>query len=238
MIGVRDPKTFRLVPEGINPLGHFFDYWGTPILAGIALVVLLGLVYLWGNRAILRPLLRILAWAGSLVSIVGVVGWVLTIQVLAGHRSLDGDLQPGVYLFTYVCFLVLGSGFDHGMVGPTTVEGCDRRPVAAMTFGEQPPVSFGGQGALVTGPGRGIGRAIALALAGTGAAVAVCARSEDEVIHVADEITQRKGKTFARRCDLSVRGHEKVLACGQIQVPACGQKEVLAGGRREAPAPR
>ncbi len=45
MIGMRDPKTCRLAPEGINPLGRFFDYWGTPILAGIAVVVLLGLVY-------------------------------------------------------------------------------------------------------------------------------------------------------------------------------------------------
>ena len=42
-------------------------------------------------------------------------------------------------------------------------------------------IDLGGQVAIVTGGGRGIGRATALALAEAGAAVAVVARSEDQL---------------------------------------------------------
>lgn len=89
---------------------RFFDYWGTPILAGLAVVILLGLVYPWGNAVILRPLLRTLAWAGSLMGMVGVAGLIVTIRYFAGDLSNDrlGGIHPGTFLFAYVCFLVLG----------------------------------------------------------------------------------------------------------------------------------
>jgi NAD(P)-dependent dehydrogenase (short-subunit alcohol dehydrogenase family) len=68
-----------------------------------------------------------------------------------------------------------------------------------------PLVRLEGQVALVTGAGRGIGRAIALALSDAGAAVAVCARSEDEVTGVCGEIEGRGGNGFALRCDVTCR---------------------------------
>lgn len=57
--------------------------------------------------------------------------------------------------------------------------------------------------AVVTGGGRGIGRAIALALAERGAAVTVCARTRSEIDAVADEIRRGGGKALAVACDIS-----------------------------------
>jgi 3-oxoacyl-[acyl-carrier protein] reductase len=59
-----------------------------------------------------------------------------------------------------------------------------------------------GQVALVTGAGRGIGRAAALTLARAGAAVVLAARSQDEVTGVADEIKQAGGKSLAIPTDV------------------------------------
>ena len=98
---------------------RLFDYWGTPILAGLAVVILLGLVYPWGNVRIVRPVLRALAWAGSLLTVAGVGGLILTIQYYAGDLSPDRlvdraghvAIQPATFVFVYVCFLVLGLAF-------------------------------------------------------------------------------------------------------------------------------
>lgn len=56
------------------------------------------------------------------------------------------------------------------------------------------PFDLTGRTALVTGAGRGIGRAIALGLAAAGADVAVTARSANELEEVCDEV-----RTFGRR---------------------------------------
>ena len=50
-----------------------------------------------------------------------------------------------------------------------------------------------GKVAIVTGGGRGIGKAIALGLAGAGAKVVVCSRTSKEIEEVADEISRGGG---------------------------------------------
>lgn len=62
-----------------------------------------------------------------------------------------------------------------------------------------------GQVAVVTGGGRGIGRAIAAALAEAGAAVAVLARSEDELAETVRLIEDAGGRAVAVVADVSDR---------------------------------
>ena len=63
--------------------------------------------------------------------------------------------------------------------------------------------SFEGKKALVTGGGRGIGRAIALALARQGADVALAARSREELDAVAGEIRSLGRKATVHTVDLA-----------------------------------
>ena len=58
--------------------------------------------------------------------------------------------------------------------------------------------------AIVTGGGRGIGRAIALGLAGAGASVVVASRTQPEIESVAEEIKRLGGSTQAVPTDLTV----------------------------------
>jgi len=63
-------------------------------------------------------------------------------------------------------------------------------------------MNLGGKTALITGGGRGIGRAVALAFAREGASVALCARSENEISEVAAGINGSGGRAVPLRADL------------------------------------
>jgi len=65
-----------------------------------------------------------------------------------------------------------------------------------------PPGPLSGHVALITGAGRGIGRAIAERLAGDGAAVALVARSDDELQEVREAIEAEGGQAIACPLDL------------------------------------
>src|SRR5256885_10884398 len=60
-----------------------------------------------------------------------------------------------------------------------------------------------GRTALITGAGRGIGRACAIALAQAGAEVWLAARTRDEVERAAGEIRATGGKAHAAACDVT-----------------------------------
>ncbi len=66
-------------------------------------------------------------------------------------------------------------------------------------------MELAGKRALVTGAGRGIGRAIALALAEEGAQVALLARSDDELRQTAALIAARGGTAQVATADLAVQ---------------------------------
>ena len=66
-----------------------------------------------------------------------------------------------------------------------------------------------GKGVIVTGASRGIGRAIAQAFAAEGANLAICARGEEGLQKVADELRAKKLRVHAAACDV---GDEKKLA--------------------------
>jgi 3-oxoacyl-[acyl-carrier protein] reductase len=68
---------------------------------------------------------------------------------------------------------------------------------------EAPRGQLGGQVALVTGAGRGIGAAIAAGFAAEGAAVGCLARTESEIETVAARIVEAGGRALAVRCDVT-----------------------------------
>ena len=68
---------------------------------------------------------------------------------------------------------------------------------------DAPMFSLEGKAALVTGAGRGIGRAISLAYARAGAALSIGARTESELDDTAAEIEKLGGPVVSRHLDMS-----------------------------------
>ena len=74
-----------------------------------------------------------------------------------------------------------------------------------------------GQVALVSGSGRGIGRAIALAYASAGAQVVVTARSQDQIDSVCGEIGAAGGTAIAVRADVTNRADVVALIAQTLE---------------------
>src|SRR5215212_10122140 len=99
---------------------------------------------------------------------------------------------------------------------------------------------FENQNAIVTGAGRGIGRAIALRFASEGARVACVSRTEENARGVADEIDAIRTDA-ARAYAVDVADHAAVQKVGAGIVSDFGRVDVLvnnAGVTRDALAMR
>lgn len=82
-----------------------------------------------------------------------------------------------------------------------------------------------GKTAIVTGSGRGIGRAIALGLARSGANVVLCSRTKAEIDVVAEEIRAKGGKALAVVTDLTI--HEQLENLVNLTVAEFGGVDIL-----------
>lgn len=72
--------------------------------------------------------------------------------------------------------------------------------------------SLAGRGAVVTGAGRGIGKAVAHALVEAGAAVVVAARTRKNIEAVATELNAAGGQAWAVSCDVTDPANVEALA--------------------------
>jgi NAD(P)-dependent dehydrogenase (short-subunit alcohol dehydrogenase family) len=89
----------------------------------------------------------------------------------------------------------------------------------------QAPLRLDGRTALITGGGRGIGRALALVYAGAGANVVVVARSDDEIKGVQREIESLGARGLAVQADVSSATGVEAMAAAALE--AFGTVDIL-----------
>ncbi|KEQ16842.1 SDR family NAD(P)-dependent oxidoreductase [Endozoicomonas numazuensis] len=97
--------------------------------------------------------------------------------------------------------------------------------------------SLKGKTAIITGSGKGIGKAIALAFAEAGANVVCVARTQADIDAVAEQASQYGVKSLAVVCDVMDESALNALVVQTLEV--MGQVDILvnnAGGARPGPA--
>lgn len=82
-----------------------------------------------------------------------------------------------------------------------------------------------GKVAIVTGGGKGIGRAIALGLGASGAKVVTAARTSQEIEAVAEEIRDKGGDAMAKMTDLTLT--DQIDALVQFALDAYGRIDIV-----------
>lgn len=99
------------------------------------------------------------------------------------------------------------------------------------------PFELSGKVAVVTGAGRGLGRAMAMGLAAHGADLVLVSRSENEIGKVAGEVVAIGRKAFPFKADIAVK--DEVEAMVDFTVEKFGRVDILvnnAGVDRNIPA--
>ena len=90
-----------------------------------------------------------------------------------------------------------------------------------------------GKAAIVTGAGRGIGRAIAVALGEAGASVACAARTEAEIAAAAEDVVRAGGRALAVPCDVDDDAQLERLVAQTVR--AFGRLDVVVNNAGGAP---
>lgn len=140
-----------------------------------------------------------------------------------GLREVLGELMASPSVRRHLARMI--SGLEEGPATPSPADGTYRTP---PDNGSSPMSRLTGKTALVTGSGRGIGRATALAMAREGALVAVhYARNEEAAQETVTRIEKDGGSAFAIRAELGVPGDVHELFLGLEQ----GLKERIGEAR-------